>query len=468
MSYPAAYLSSASPQLGVPAMLNSDPLLQFKGARSIVKSIPASTGSAVGPGTAVQFQIPMSTNGYIKPNSMYLRFRIDVTLDNTVVGANGAWWMFGGQNGSGTAPGPAIIAGQGTGGAGSVIDRATVMFPGGVTMTYNNYSHFRNAIVGPHCLSPDFVDNDLRILESAGCIRDCSYSNVAGVNARSKAGYFVHPLDLPVFNSASAVPLLLLTGGITLEILTASLVMALYTGSTTDAPSATSYALSEMSLVYEELVVSPEFKSELIKFTQERPYSIGIADRTPLGIFDGASSIRINVGVGLSSVKAVVATQQVPINSVATPKSYYCNAMNRWNLYLNGQQITTANLDNEPAVYAEFQRALARLFDHRLVSNVGTQRTYAGSTEKSLYCKGQFAFGASTAVYDDAAFALSGVPVDQIAVEIERYASDTQDRVKWGVSDTTDNLIAGTSLFLWALHDSVLTILPDGTVSIRK
>lgn len=468
MSYPAAYLSSASPQLGVPAMLNSDPLLQFKGARSVVKSIPASTGSAVGPGTAVQFQIPMSTNGYIKPNSMYIRFRCDVTLDNSAVGASGAWWMFAGQNRSLNPVATTTVSGQGSGGAGSVIDRATVTFPGGVTMSYNNYSHFRNAIVGPHCLSPDFIDNDLRELEHAGCIRNAAYDADAAANARSKAGYFCHPLDLPVFNSASAVPLLLLTGGITIEILTSSTNYAFWSGNTVAAPPVTSYALSEMSLVYEEIVVSPEFKTELIRFTQERPYSIGIADRTPLGIFDGTSSIRINVGVGLSSVKAVVAAQQYPILGVADGKFYPVNGMNRWNLYINGQQVTTPNLDNEVAVYAEFQRSLARLFDHRLVSNLSPNATSQGSTARNSYARGSFAFGASTAVYDDAAFALSGVPVDQIAVEIERYASGTQDRVKWGVNDATDDVVSGTSLYLWALHDSVLTILPDGTVSIRK
>lgn len=465
MSYPAAYLSSASPQLGVPAMLNSDPLLQFKGARSIVKSIPASTGSAVGPGTAVQFQIPMSTNGYIKPNSMYLRFRCDVTLDNSATTATSAWWTFAGQN----CINPATsLNTQGTGGAGSVIDRVTVTFPGGVTMSYNNYAHFRNAIVGPHCLAPDFIDNDLRQLEQAGVTRKAEYNADAAIRARSKAGYFCHPLDLPVFNSASAVPLLLLSSGITIEILTNAVIYAFTSGNSTGAPAVTGYALSEMSLVYEELVVSPEFKEELKRYTAERPYSIGIADRTPLGIFDGDASVRINVGVGLSSVKAVIGTSQPPIANCGDWKCYGNNCMNRWNLYLNGQQITTPNLDNDSAVYAEFQRALSRLFDHRLVSSVTPIASTVGTSQRTMYAVGTFAFGASTAVYDDAAFALSGVPVDQISVEIERYASDAQDLVKWGVTTGNDSRVPGTSLFLWALHDSVLTILPDGTVSIRK
>lgn len=448
MSYsvPASYVASASPQLGVPSMLNSDPLLQFKGARSVIKSVPASTGSAIGPGTAVQFQIPMSTNGYIRPNSMYLRFKVTVSL------AEGAtsYWSFGGNVNNN--PGKQTVQGS-TGGAGSVIDRATVMFPGGVTMTYNYYNHFRNAVI-PHCLSPDYIQNDLRQLESAGVNRE-----VTTTSAISRTIFVCHPLDLPVFNSPSAVPLLLLSGGITLEFLTASVAQAFYTNT---ADGVSSYALSELSLVYEELVVSPEFKSALLGSVAERPYSIGISDRTPLGVFDGGSSVRVNIGVGLSSVKAILGTMQPPIANSTVFKNYESSGMLRWNLFLNGQQITLPNLDTDSVVFAEMQRALSTLFDHKLISNTVPSGTSNNTTVRNFFVSQQFLFGCSTAVYNDAAFALSGVPADQIAVEVERGAQ-TADKWQYANEPT-----AGAAMYLWAMHDTVLTILPDGTVSIRK
>ena len=461
-SAPVSY-SAAAPQLGVPAILDSDPLLQFKGARSVIKSLPAATGSSIGPNSQVQFLIPQSMNGYIKPNSMYLKCKITITQADDADNL----WTFAGQNGTAislfsntapvtTAPDVATLqlGNAGPGGASSVIDRLTVTFPGGVQMSYPMYDKFHWGILLNHMLSREYVRTDLKMLEMAETVR---VGFVTGSD-NSVVVTVCIPLDLPVFNAASALPLLLLSGGITLDLVTNSVTAALHTVTT----NASNFALSEMTLVYEELQVSPEFKSALQQKVSVAPYSIGVADRTWLGLCDGSASTRVNIGVGLSSMKALVGITTGPITDTSTAKFSAPNGLLRWNFYVNGQQVNSMQLDSDVQNYAEFTRAIQSLYDVDRVSDLNDEVSVLGSVLRSSYQRGQFAFGMSTAVYSDASFALSGIPVDQLSVEFER---GTPVGDKWGiVTGPASNWVT----HLWALHDSVLTILPDGTVSLRK
>lgn len=448
-SAPVAY-AAAAPQLGVPAILNSDSLLQFKGARSVIKSLPAATGSSIGPSSQVQFLIPQSMNGYIKPNSMYMKCKITITQ----AAANDAnRWTFAGQPSNEAVT---TSATAGPGGASSVIDRLTVTFPGGVQMSYPMYDKFHWGIVLNHMLSPAYVNTDLKMLEM--CHTSRLSSGTQADKPYSRQVIVCIPLDLPVFNSPSAVPLLLLSGGITIDVVTNSVVQAI----TTETTEASSFSLSELTLVYEELQVSPEFKLALQQRVGVAPYSIGIADRTWLGICDGTSPTRVNVGVGLSSMKALVGITVPPIAATADNKYAPPNGLLRWNFYVNGQQVNSMTLDSDVQNYAEFTRAIQSLYDLTHVSDTGDVTASADSSIRNTYSLGQFAFGMSTAVYSDANFALSGIPVDQLSVEFER-GQTTGD--KWGVvGGAAGNYIS----HLWALHDSVLTVLPDGTVSLRK
>lgn len=453
-SAPLAY-AAAAPQLGIPSILDSDPLLQFKGARSIIKSLPAATGSAIGPNGQVQFLIPQSMNGFIKPGSMYLKAKITVTVD--YVAAASTAWAFAGQAGftydaaGRTGPAPAS----------SVIDRLTVTFPGGVQMSYPSYDRYHWGILLSHALSREYVNTDLKMLEHA------YHSHPANATAVSKPGsrvaYVCLPLDLPVFNSPSAVPLLLLSGGITIDLVTNSLINAII--SETNGDAASNYNLSELTLVYEEIQVSPEFKLALSEKVKVQPYSIGCADRTWLGICDGSSSTRVNVGVGLSSMKALVGINQPAVADVKTAKASQNNCLLRWNLYVNGQQMNSMQLDTDVQNYVEFTRAIQSFLDVNRVSSIQEIPTLSVDDARRLtYQLGQFAFGLSTAVYSDANFALSGIPVDQLSIEFERGA---QDPTKWGFASAGPPT-GGYTTHMWALHDSVLTILPDGTVSLRK
>lgn len=467
MSYsqPVAY-AAAAPQLGIPAILDSDPLLQFKGARSVIKALPAATGSSIGPSSQVQFLIPQSMNGFIKPGSMYLKCKVtvEVPYDDIDPLPTTSSWAFAGNT---KQPYSQQSAVSGTTPASSVLDRVTVTFPGGVQMSYPNYDKYHWGILLAHALSREYVEVDLRMFEHCTIGHPCSVA--ASSAPATRQVYVIIPLDIPVFNAPSAVPLCLLSGGITIDLITNSLIQALScNNSTTGANVYTgaepeNYSLSELSLVYEELQVSPEFKNALREKVSVQPYSIGIADRTWLGLCDGSLSTRVNIGVGLSSMKALVGLNVGPVTSVRSRKYSDNNALIRWNMYVNGQQVNSMQLDTDVQNYAELTRSLQSLFDVTRTSAIETITTSETDARRTTYQFGQFAFGLSTAVYSDANFALSGIPVDQLSVEFERGA---QSSAKWAIAYEEPD--SGYVTYMWALHDSVLTVLPDGTVSVRK
>jgi hypothetical protein len=450
LSTPASYVASAAPQLGVPSVLQTDPLLSFKGSRSVIKYVPANTGSSIGPSSSVLFQIPQSLFGFIKPGSMYLRCQIDVTQ----TGAAGKYWSFAGQQSDADATITDEVSGYG--GASAIINRITIQFPGGVQMSYPYYADFRAAIF-PHTVNVSYMKSDLRQLEFAGVVREVSTASTI-----SRTCNVCIPLDIPAFNSAQAMPLLLLSSGISMEIVTETVANAFW--SSADPNHVTNYSVSNMALVYEELVVSPEFKTALLDASAARPFSIGVADRTWMGGFSGQGSSRTNIGVGLSSLKSIVGTFKDSGMIVSSPKRYTSNGLTLWNLYINGQQVTPSNLDSDSFVYAEFQRAIQTLGDFMRsgsLAAITNPTPIDGATTRTYYNSANFAFGVNVAVYNDAAFALSGIPCDQLSLELQ---VGTQSGSKWGPVETNEP----SMVLLWGFHDTVLTVLPDGTMSIRK
>lgn len=467
MSYstPADYLPVGAPrpdaglQLAVPAALESDPGFVFAGARSTIKYIPASTGNSIGPSASTLFLIPQTSYGFIKPCSMYLRAKIVVTVTE---GA-GVLWGYGGQNQglptSANAIDPyatsANYTALGYGGASSVINRLTVTFPGGIQCSYPQYQIWRNSIL-PHALSREYFLTDLNELEGATSAR-----LVTGAEATSRTAWVCIPLDLPCFNAAQAFPLCLLSGGIQIELQTETLAKALI-GITTNP---TNYSVSDMALVYDELVVSPAFKAAVDAKTKMSGFKLALNDRLYMGAISGASSSRTNFGVGLKSLKSVVGTIQLDADTaIGVAKKYNANGMNYWNLYLNGQQMTPSNLDNDAMVFAELQRSLQMLNDSNITSALDKLTTSNASSFRNTYCVGQFAFGASVAAYNDRTFSLSGVAADQVQVELV-FGNSTSD--KWQIA-AAGQAPAASQVYLWALHDTVLTILGDGTLQIEK
>lgn len=414
------------------------------GFKSVIQNIPcANGGEAISPQTDFEFYIRPSPLAFIKPNSMYLRALV-------VIDGNPAIWSFAGQSGYGNAgtgdlrnPSPAA----------SIIDQLSVIFPNGQEMQYSKYDIFEWGITHSHMLSKEYVNTDLRVLEACNTVRLCSQVNPP---LSSRSAYVAIPLNIPVFNSKNGFPLCFLNAPITIRMRSNTVAKGLF--STVNPIS--SYTLSEMSLIYEEIRVSDVYKQQLMSLPS--PYSIFVNDRRFLGVSDGSMSSRANFGVGLSSLKGVVWLDILPLPTSGDYKSSRVLGLNRWSLYVDNRRINQFEIDNYPVCFAELQRALQSIFDLNRTSNLYELNTSTESSLNSTYLFGQFAAGLSTAVFNSDSLTMSGIPCSEVAVEIERGNSNP---IKWGHFNGSG---PGALNHIWAFHDTLVLVSPNGDVEIRR
>lgn len=483
MSYQVPQDYPTLPSMAIPHALVGDDIKQFKGARNVIKYLPSASGSNVGPNSSVLFTIPAEPYGYIKPNSMYLRGEFTLTGTPGALGTgtpagtiSDTYVAFAGNTFGVTG---ASLAGatyngiHGTGGASSLLNRVTLTLPGGCSMSYNQQQHFRNAVT-PHTLDAAYF-GDLRQMEHAGV----AWKFTTPVNGTSTAQvtvldkWFSLPMDIPLLNADAAFPMLLCSQGINLEIVTSSLTDALFVSggvitvvAQTNAivpPSFTNYALSNLALVYEVIQVTPEFKTALVASKAGNPYVVHVDDRMvigPIGISSG--SPRLNVGVGLSSLKSVLFTEQLLGGGTLTdPKIYSSNGTLSYNVYRDGQQISIPNTTSDDVAFMEMQRSIGRLNDSQTSSMLQPVAPSASNSLRTTYSQYGYLAGCSFQCIDDWSFSAKGAGCDQLAIELIK---GTPDITKWGVATA----VAASNLYIFCMYDAVVVILPDGTCQIRK
>ena len=482
MSYQVPQDYPTLPSMAIPHALVGDDIKQFKGARNIIKYLPSASGSSVGPNSSVLFVIPAEPYGYIKPNSMYLRGQISVSGNTGFAGAAAGGGAGVVENSfiafAGNTFGSALstTTSHGAGGASSVLNRVTLTLPGGASMSYNQQQHYRNAVT-PHTLDAAYY-MDMRQMEHAGVTygpfiaaarADATPPNTPSVLMDR---YFSTPMDIPILNADAAFPLLLCSQGLTLEIVTSSLTDSFYyTGGNISANQAaayagslSTYALSGLALVYEVIQVTPEFKNALITSKAGSPYVCHVDDRMvigPIGVTAG-SSPRLNVGVGLSSLKSVLFTEALlGTGLISDPKVYSFNGTTTYNVYRDGQQISIPNITSEDVAFMEMQRSVGRLNDSQTSSIMQLKTTNITSGLRTSYSASSFLGGCSFQCIDDWSFSAKGAPCDQLAIELLKT---TPDANKWGVTTASAN----SNLYIFCMYDAVVVILPDGTCQIRK
>ena len=433
--------------LSIPSQFIGDDLKSFgKGARSVVRVLPTSSGSNISPSSSALFTIPTGGYSYIKPNSFYLRGKCSVTITGTT---NVGWYF------AGASSGQSVSTTTGTGGASSLINRVNIQM-GGTSLSYSNYNHFRNAVL-PHCASKEYIETELRQLEYAG-VTKLATTDVAD----SKDIFFSIPLWLPCFNSNQAFPALLLSSPITMEIVTEALNSAI--SSITNAVS--NYALSELALVYETVEVSAEFKNSLLASKANSYYNIACNDWMSVGPMNVDASNRFQIGCGLSSLKSVLFTFQLTddVSAVlAKPKKYTSNGLFNFSISVNNQVVSIPNINNDSICYAEMNRALQRINDFNVVSYLSNAANTDATNLRNSYTSHNFLAGVSTAVFSDWGYANTGIDAQQVTLDlIMGGALDTQ----WQVATAT---ASASNLYIFFLYDSVISVsLADGTVNIRK
>ncbi len=448
MSYntPAQY-ATVQPSMGLPEELIGTELKSFA-ARSNIRSSPSVSGSAVGPSSSMLFTIA-NDQSFIKPNSMFLRCKV------TVTGALGTagYYAFSGQSATAAPTSGVTATGHGVGGASSLIQRCTVTLPGGVSLTYNNWSHMQNAVIKPHCLSSLYVSNDLRQLEHTNTIR-----NMTAYNDVTRSMWVSIPLNIPVFNASSAFPLCLCSAPLSLEINTNTVIDAYYAVVAT----VTGFAIDNASLVYETISPSAEFISALKQAKQSVPYSLAVNDWMGMSTgVSGAGVSRLQFGLGLASLKSVVFTFQTQPTATSS-KVYQSGGMTQWTGYVDGVQVTPPNLNSSDFVYLECQRALQRVNDSNIDSFFTSEAPTATNTLRNNYESAYFLAGVNTSILDSANLSQVGIPCGTLVLEAELSA--TQDLAKWQAT----NAAAAANVYVFCMFDSVISIDAMGICTLRR
>lgn len=429
--------------MAIPACLVGEEQKTFRNCRSVIKSIPSSSGTGTGANSTMLFQIPTGGLDFLKPNSLYLRCKVSVTL----TGGAAVSWKFAGSSASDAYD---------WGGASSLINRINVNF-GAVTQSYSNYNHYRNAVL-THALNPSYFYNDLKQLEYAGATK------LATTDVQAcKDVYVCIPIFAGCFNSQTALPLCLMTSPIQVEIQTESVNNA-FSGATT---AITGYSISEASLVYEAIQVEPSFIQALKTSKQGQSFNFRVNDYLSVGAFSPASSERFQIGAGLQSCKSILFTEQLQsCNATAlAEKNYVSNGLSSINFYIDGQQVSMTNQTDDAVAFGELNRALQRLNDSNIVSCLEPTTNVSGTGVRTSYTNGNFLAGVSTMNISDWGYSMVGVPASVIQVELNHSAGSDQ-AVRWG---NATGYSSSVNAYVWVLYDANYSVdLATGVVSIRK
>lgn len=449
MSLNTPFVYPQPESLSIPSQLMGDELKSFKGAKSVIKQVVSTSGNSVGPSSTILFSIPTGGNAFIKPNSMYLRAKVLVTQ----TGGASTIWKFAGNTSVDTETN---VKEQDFGGASSLINRINVNL-GGTVMSYNNYNHFRNSVL-THTLNSNYFRTDLRQLEQSGVSR---VNNDA--SELSRTAYVSIPLWIPLFNSQQAFPSLLMNSPITIEFLTETVNAAFY--STSNA--VTNYSLFELNLVYEEIQVSPEFKQALVSSKQNQQYNIHVNDFWSIGPTNADQQLRYQIGCGLSSLKAVLFTEQLPLTNTTVDqrKNYASNGLTDYSIYVDNQIVTPPNINNDSYCFAEMNRALQRINDSNCSSYIEALTNVTSSSLRNGYVVNNFLAGASTLTISDWGYSSCGVPASTVTIELN-HNSGTVNTNQW---QNSGSYVSSASLYAFLLHDSVVSVdVSNGVVNVRK
>lgn len=459
---PYDYPSQASNNPEIPHSYMGDSLRHFPGARSSLHYIPTSSGSNITQSSSALFMVPQSSHGYVRPGSMYIKGtcvvsgEISMTADATASFA----WTFAGQNTTAANIPTVVVAGNGS--ANSLFNRWTCTM-GGLTMSYSNTNQFSSCVL-PHLLNKDYCESDDRQSGLRGWSKVCNGANLAAVNIDSnKTATFCVPVPLPCFNSETAFPLLLLNGGVQIEVQTETLFAAIHARAATNV---TGFSLSGLTLCYELTNVTDDYKRALIAAKRDSGYLVHINDVMSIGpqaVAAGAST-RLSLGVALSSLKGGVFSM-MPVtctNNVTSAKFWTTNSLQTYDISVNGQIVTLSNINDDTTMYQELQRSLARLTDTSVTSALIPILNTNGTNLRNNYTTSQFCAGFSTNVCDGWELTSTGVPIDNLAMNLTFVGTAN--------ANLFQSAIVGVdaSLYLWLFYDSVLVIGADGMCTLRK
>jgi hypothetical protein len=416
-------------------------------------AVATQSGSAVS-GGQLNFQIS-SANGFIKPNSVYIKCRIALT------------------NSGGNAVANTIVAfGNACRNASSIIERFTVS-SGNQIESINNYGSSYVPTLLLHCSNRNYKDGDDVLMEG-------SFRGQAGWNAGSGtaivgtaasaqqnawvdlfAGQALNlnssidvciPLYSNLFSNEKAYPLCLLSQATNISLDLATFGKAFYC-----TEGYTEFTVSQAQICYDLLQVNADYLMALKgQMAQGMLYSIPFTSVMSSQFAKQGNSTTISWGLGLSSLKGVTFSGVQNPTTLADAKylisdcSVGTQAGNNTRLFLDGMQQSAVVVDTSAARYASQQQVFGLLTDvGRSVVSGGiitygatNYQTNAHSYDNHFYVGGQ----ACHKVAEN--LAMTGSQCNQLSLIIE----------------TNQNV--ATVLYCNAWHDRLMVIDANGSANI--
>lgn len=329
----------------------------------------ASQSGSASSGGQINFQIS-SSNGFIKPNSVYVKCRVALTAVAGVATAN------------------AILAwGNACRNSSSVIERFTVS-SGNQLESINNYGSSYIPTLLLHCANQAYKNGDDGLLE--GGFRGLTAWNFTDQGASSANNAWVDipagtaygtantyvdvciPLYSNLFSNEKAYPLALMAQSTLIQLDLAVFGKAMYSAETVAPIVAgyTDFTVSNAQICYDLIQVSPEYLMALKgQMAQGMLYSIPFTSVLSSQFAKQGNSTSYSWGLGLSSLKGVTYSCLTAPTTITDPKYLRSDctvgvlAGNNFRLFIDGQQQNSMVQDSNSARYASQQSVFGLLTD---------------------------------------------------------------------------------------------------------
>jgi hypothetical protein len=407
-------------------------------------------------GGSMIFQLN-SSNGYIKPGSLYLKARI------TVVGS--------GANATGDT---ALAFGNACRNASSVIDRFTVSCSTMLeSINYYGSSYIPTLLL--HASNQTYVQSDDAILEggkrnvaglltgAAAALSNRLLDVATGAVCANQVIDVAIPLYSNLFNNEIGYPLALLQQNTIIQLDFATMGRAFYASV---AGSYTDFQVSNAFLVYDLIQPSSEFiMMEKQKLAMGQMFQLPFVSVMSSAYQKGGNSSTINWGVGLSSLLGLTYSCQVAPGTITDPKYLLADNtlsvatggnMNtggqaNFRLFLDSVQKNAVIQDTVGVAYAEMQKVFGILSDVSRTSANGGSLAYNtasdfGTTANSYV--NQYFVGGQNCTKVNEAMALTGSAVNNVQF----------------IVDTGATACSVINALAW--HQRILTIGADGSASV--
>ena len=424
----------------------------------------ASQSGSASSGGQLNFQIS-SANGFIKPNSVFVKCRVALTA---VAGNAGA---------------DTVVAwGNACRNSSAVIERFTVS-SGNQLESINNYGSSYVPTLLLHCANQSYKNGDDGLLEggfrgpTAWNYTDQAQASsalnawvdVPSAVASGTANTYVDvciPLYSNLFSNEKAYPLALMAQSTLIQLDLAVFGKAMYASTAIY----TDFTVSNAQLCYDLIQVSPEYLMALKgQMAQGMLYSIPFTSVLSSQFAKQGNSTTISWGIGASSLKGVSYSCITNPTTLTDPKYLRSDctvgtlAGNNFRLFIDGQQQNSMTLDSNSARYASQQAVFGLLTDvNRSVCSGGIlayTALVAGVLTPANTLSTNYATSPKT--YDENFF-VGG----QGCIKINEYMAMTGTQANNLSLIIETNQATATVIIANAWHDRILVIDGNGSCNI--